>query len=55
MTLPESSQPTTASSAYPITLESQENGLKSNLMKIEDFNEEMNKFPKEIQKIQSNR
>jgi hypothetical protein len=50
MVLTEPRYPTTASSEYLNTAESQENNLKSNLMKmIETFKEEMNTFLKEIQ------
>jgi hypothetical protein len=49
MTPSEYSYPTTASPGYPDTTETQENHLKSNLIKmIEAFKEEMNKSLKEI-------
>ena len=51
MAAPETNYTTTTNPRYFDTTESQENDLKSNLMKkIEDFKMEMNTFLKEIQK-----
>jgi|AATB01.1.fsa_nt_gi hypothetical protein len=46
----EHSYPTIAGTGYPNTTKTQENDLKSNLIKIEVFKKEMNKSLKETQK-----
>lgn len=51
MTSPKHSYPTTANPGYHNITEAQENALKSNLTKMrEDFNQEMNKSLKEMEK-----
>lgn len=49
MTSSEQGYPTTVIFGYPNTTEAQENDLKSNLVKIEAFREEMSESLKEIQ------
>jgi hypothetical protein len=55
MAPPENSYLATLSPVYPNTPESQENAIKSNLIKIiEPFKEEVNKSLKNLEEIQSN-